>query len=366
MRRDFMRFKEIGEEIDFFNLSNMSHQEKLARDKALSRNMAEARKRAKRDTCMYCGKQVTSFCNSHSVPRFVLDNIDITGEVLSHNAILHLPPSALKEAPGLKKAGTFQIICEDCDHVIFKDYEKPESYSSDSSIPPTVLAQIALKNYLFAVAKRRFEVELCKITQEKVGFDICQEEIDVFEIDLNHYTNKYRKAKNAVVKKSNSYYLFYYKLLDYVVPIAFQGMVALSMGLNGQLINDIYNHNPKYCVSDLHICVFPLENQTAIMLFIEDGDKRYRKFYKDFNTLPLEEQLGIINYILFLYTEDYFLSKSINDELQNDSVRECAALSLTAYKDSPTEDTTPLLKEKFDLSNWKSVQNFLSEEYKIK
>ena len=63
MRRDFMRFKEIGEEIDFFNLSNMSHQEKLARDKALSRNMAEARKRAKRDTCMYCGKQVTSFCS---------------------------------------------------------------------------------------------------------------------------------------------------------------------------------------------------------------------------------------------------------------------------------------------------------------
>ena len=361
-----MRFKKIGEEINFFNMSNMSPQAKLQRDKALSRNIAEARKRAKRNTCIYCGKQVTSFCNSHSVPRFVLDNIDITGEVLSHNAILHLPPSALKETPGLKKAGTFQIICEDCDHVIFKDYEKPESYLSDSSISSDILAPIALKNYLFAIAKRRFEVELCKITQEKAGFDVCEEEIDTFEIDINNYTNKYRKAKSAVIKKSNSYYMFFYKLLEYVVPIAYQGVVALSMGLDGEMINDVYNYNPKYCVSDLHICVFPLKNKTAILLFIEDGDKRYRKFYKKFNATPLEEQLGIINYILFLYTEDYFLSKSIYDELQSDSIRECSSLSLTAYKDSPTEDTTPLLKENFNLSNWKSIKNFLSEEYKLR
>ncbi len=361
-----MRFKKIGEESDFFNISNMSPEEKLERDKALSRNISEARKRAKRDTCIYCGKQVTSFCNSHSVPRFVLDNIDAAGEVLSHNAILHLPPSALKENPGLKKAGTFQIICEDCDHIIFRDYENPESYSVASSLSSDILAQIALKNYLFVIAKRRFEIELRKITQENVGFDICQEEIDVFEMDLNHYTNKYRKAKNAVVKKSSSYYMFYYKLLDYVVPIAYQGVVALSIGLDGEMINDVYNHNPKYCVSDLHICVFPLENQTAIMLFIEDGDKRYRKFYKKFNALPLEEQLGIINYILFLYTEDYFLSKSIYDELQNDSIRECSSLSLIAYKDSPAEDSSPLLREKLDLSNWRSIKNFLSEEYKLK
>lgn len=303
-----MRFKKIGEESDFFNISNMSPEEKLQRDKALSRNIAEARKRAKRDICIYCGKQVTSFCNSHSVPHFVLDNIDSTGEVLSHNAILHLPPSALKETPGLRKAGTFQIICEDCDHVIFRDYEKPESYSIGSSISSDILSQIALKNYLFVIAKRRFEIELRKITQEKVGFDICQEEIDVFEMDLNHYTNKYRKAKNAVVKKSSSYYMFYYKLLDYVVPVAYQGVVALSIGLDGEMINDVYNHNPKYCVSDLHICVFPLENQTAIMLFIEDGDKRYRKFYKKFNALPLEEQLGIIN---FVYRGLLFIQKYI-------------------------------------------------------
>lgn len=361
-----MRFKNIGEEADIFNIANMSPEEKLERDKALSRNISEARKRAKRDTCIYCGKQVTSFCNSHSVPRFILDNIDAAGEVLSHNAILHLPPSALKENPGLKKAGTFQIICEDCDHIIFRDYENPESYSATSSLSSDILAQIALKNYLFVIAKRRFEIELRKITQEKSGLDIGQEEIDVFEMDLNNYINKYRKAKNTVIKKSDSYYMFYYKLLDYVVPIAYQGIVALSVGLNGQAINDVYNYNPKYCVSDLHICVFPLKDKTAIMLFIENGDKRYRKFYKEFNKLPLEEQLGIINYILFLYTEDYFVSKSIYDELQNESIRERAALSLTAYKDNPFEDISPLLRENFNLSNWKSIKNFLSEENKLK
>lgn len=102
------------------------------------------------------------------------------------------------------------------------------------------------------------------------------------------------------------------------------------------------------------------------MLFIENGDKRYRKFYKEFNKLPLEEQLGIINYMLFLYTEDYFVSKSIYDELQNESIRECAALSLTAYKDTPFEDTSALLREKFNLSNWKSIKKLLIRRKQIK
>lgn len=53
-----MRFKNIGEEAHIFNIANMSPEEKLESDKALSRNISEARKRSKRDTCIYCGKQV--------------------------------------------------------------------------------------------------------------------------------------------------------------------------------------------------------------------------------------------------------------------------------------------------------------------
>lgn len=56
-----MRFKEIGEEMSFFNKINMTPEEKLQRDKALSRNIAEARQRAKRDTCMYCGNELHLF-----------------------------------------------------------------------------------------------------------------------------------------------------------------------------------------------------------------------------------------------------------------------------------------------------------------
>ena len=39
--------------------------------KQMSRILKEARQ-LQEDTCYFCGKSVTSFCNSHSVPRFVL------------------------------------------------------------------------------------------------------------------------------------------------------------------------------------------------------------------------------------------------------------------------------------------------------
>ena len=43
----------------------------------------KSRAAAKRDTCHYCGKQVDSFCNSHSVPAFCLRNISVDGEGLT-------------------------------------------------------------------------------------------------------------------------------------------------------------------------------------------------------------------------------------------------------------------------------------------
>ena len=60
--------------------------------------------------------------------------------------------------PGVKNAGTFQIICENCDNTQFQKYEDPNSYID----PPSdlMLAQIALKNYLHLISKRMIENEV--------------------------------------------------------------------------------------------------------------------------------------------------------------------------------------------------------------
>lgn len=55
--------------------------------------------------------------------------------------------------------------------------------------------------------------------------------------------------------------------LNYVVPIAFQGMIALITGVSGELINNQYNYAPDYSVEYLHLAIFPLENSSVIITF---------------------------------------------------------------------------------------------------
>lgn len=83
--------------VNLFNLGAFSDEEKelLRTDftykKQMSRLLKEARQAAKRDTCYFCGKSVTSFCNSHSVPRFCLENIATNGDALTLNTVVDNP-----------------------------------------------------------------------------------------------------------------------------------------------------------------------------------------------------------------------------------------------------------------------------------
>ncbi len=51
-------------------------------------------------------------------------------------------------------------------------------------------------------------------------------------------------------------------------------------------------------------------------MFYDLVDKRYRKFVSDFNKLEEDDKLQVINYILLRYSEDYFLSPQIDDEIK--------------------------------------------------
>ena len=61
------------------------------------------------------------------------------------------------------------------------------------------------------------------------------------------------------------------------------------------LINDIYSTDVSYKTSEIHIMALPLKETSVVLAFIKNGDKRYRKFYKQLRSLPIEEQLSTIN-----------------------------------------------------------------------
>lgn len=369
-----MIFEHIGNGID---KDSIPKELEIVLNKMLSQTLSEVRAEAKDAVCFHCGETVTSFCNSHNVPRFCLENIGVAGKVTGPNAILGLPTMGVsigKEFQGIGEAGTFRIICRECDSKIFQEYENPDNYKDT---PPTqkMLAEIAMKNYLKFISKRKLEIGLLeKSLMQCPSFGIeyhllkmeIQTRLKTSKIDLDSYINEYKRAKKFASKDNgNGFYIIYYRLLDYVVPVTVQAPIAVLIDIEGNVVNDGANMDPGYKLAELHLCVFPLKSQTVVILFIDNGENRYRKFYKQFRKKNEDEQLGIINYLIFLYCEDYFLAKEMPPGIDLNRFKSVASLTPVVWDVKPLTHTS-IYAEKFTLSKWNCIPNLLSIRYKVR
>lgn len=213
-------------------------EQKIPIDKNISRMFKKVRAQAKEEHCAVCGKPCSSFCNSHSVPQFVLENIAENGIVMRP---LQGELPIMGRNTGIKKAGTFHIICHDCDNTMFSDYENPDAYRCAPS--GKMLAQLAAKDNLLMIDNRRKEIKLYDLLERRFE-NFCSpgsgESIE--EIDLREYQNGLRYALRSLDKEdSGRYNLCYFRILDYVVPYATQTGIALIVDLEGAMINNIYN-----------------------------------------------------------------------------------------------------------------------------
>lgn len=334
--------------------------------KEFSKIVSKARALAKGDKCFYCGKNVSSFCNSHSVPAFCLRNISVNGKVFFSNKFMDFPLSNFDK--GVNEAGTFNIICRDCDSQIFQQYEDPFNY--DTKPTPQMLAQIAMKNHLKSISKRLYEYAIFEIVKEHPLTDdgFIEHNHTIQNADLKEFKENFLKAKRLSKKNwDGEYNLFFYEKLDYVVPIAFQGTISLITDLDGNIVNDIYYSDIKYRIEDFHVCIFPLQERSIVMIFVDKNYKRYRKFYKKFKNLSLEEKLSTINYIIFLYSEDMFLSKELSEDVfNNENLLNIARQTSIALSDTLFFNALEKAKEIYDLSKHNTIPNLLSEEYKVR
>lgn len=340
--------------------------QKVEVNKKMSGFLKKANENAKPKTCFICHKPCSSFCNSHSVPQFCLKQIAKDGKLYpsAWNSGLPLQDREL----GVKEAGTFQIICNDCDSRVFQEYETPETYSS----PPRgkVLAQICMKDYLQMISKRKREIELYKLEEEQFPFYsfAALHNIDIAKLDLHEYELGFERAHTASARNHDDwYYLCYFQRLDYIVPFAFQGQIALICGLNGEIINDIYNMSPNYRLEEIHIAVFPLKTGSIVMIITDSRRARYRKFYRQLKKLPLEDQLAVINYIIFSYSENVFISKDLDETVMTDSVfQEMCHKTNIAISPAPLKGRVlDAASDAFNLSQRFTVPNLLSKKYAL-
>ena len=334
-------------------------------NKFTARMFSKARANTKRSTCYVCGKQCSSFCNSHSIPEFTLRHISEKGKVV---ATLQKELPMLGKDTGLNKAGTFQLICRECDSKVFREYETPDAYADSPT--DKMLAQIALKDYLRMISRRTVENELYRLLGQRFPHNdsLTDEKQFIGEHDLCDFQRGYNYAAKSLKKNDTCrYYLCFHTVLDYVVPYAAQSSIILISDFEDNVVNNVYDFSPAYHQESIHIAVFPLEKQSVVLLFLEQGKKRYRNFCKQLRKLSLEDQLAAINYIIFAYTENVFLSATIAEKMQkNESFMDVCRITADFKTKFLIGDPLKTAVKSFSLSRRNTIPNLLSKEYAIK
>lgn len=334
--------------------------------KQYSRIARESRAAAKRDTCYICGKPVSSFCNSHSIPQFILRAIAEDSELLQSSALAGVP--LVDEVKGISNSGIFHLICNECDSIYFSEYESPELLSQ----PPTtrMLAQIALKNYLLQISKRLYETALYENLQRQFQRIENKEDLDlIHNLDLRDYEFSYRRTKKIIDANLRSgFRVIHWERLPYVVPITSQTPIVLYKDLNGNIIFDIYDMSPNESMHELHLCVFPLTGCSVIMLFYHRDDRKYIGFERQFLRLSAIKKLEYINYLIFRYTESYFVSKGLHRCLgENESLRKLCRDTgeVPNFGFLTMADILEGLVNPYESVKPDEIPNLLSEDYKL-
>lgn len=283
--------------------------------KAMSGFNRTANEEAKPGFCLICGEVMPTYCDSHTIPQYCLKEIAVGGKLLTTAAIMG--GNLIDAEVGINKAAVFKQVCRKCDTEFFKQYETPSNLLTKPS--SQIMGQIASKNLLREIAKARFELGLkAALGQRSTA------ELDVMTrvraMDAREDEKAFKTALRVgrTASESKAYHLVYHAILPYTAPFAFQQMISPLADFEGGMINNSYNPNPNYRMEPMHICVLPSKGNTVVMAFRSEKAKRYRAFERQLSLLNESDQLQAFVKLIFAYSEDVFISKSISDRVIRD------------------------------------------------
>ena len=343
--------------------------------------MKEKRNNNKKSRCFICKKE-KSFCQSHTIPRFVLKNIAENGKL--NNIQVFNYSKLYKDETGIANTNTFFLLCSDCDGSKFQDYENQNNIEQLPS--QKVMKQIALKTHISRIAKHNKEKkilsEILKIdTTDNLYASLYKEQNIKARLQVaNTNYNYHAKQANTVLKNLNLnndiYKCLYYKQLNYVVPYTIQSSSCITVGFGNDIIVDSFDILDINLILDLHFCIFPLEDKSVIFIFCRNDINCYDTLFEEINKKDENQQLQIINFIAFAYFEDIFLHKKIDKNLIDDNILsklvfdqlETYAFKTLVQGIGPTEIKREKLKsisENLSLDNAGTIPCLLDSKYKI-
>ena len=319
-------------------------------------------KNSKIDECVLCGSKITSACNSHVVPQFILKEVAENGKVSYGHSLHSFDVGGVKKTTGMKDAYPFRLICRKCDGKYFKHYENPNNLAKFDMLPENdrkvMFCEMALKAHLAHLnMKYRKLVALDMVNQGKISELERKGELVLAErLDINEHLDYIRKLKKMMKSNKNPFVVFYSDVLDYQTKIATQTVINFNYDLKGNQIFDPYliksNNQCRY----FYLMILPYKGKTRVLFFIEKSSVEHvQPIIDDFNELSKEDKLHFLFVSLIIHDQQFYMTPSFAMAIFK---KDKALVKLYTKTDKS-------ISYQSELKNFRKYNNYLLKEYNL-
>lgn len=297
--------------------------DKIEINKEISKIKKEANQYTKGTNCALCGKECTSFCNSHTIPRFVIKNISKDGTVYNPSMTmqdidLDTRLKIFKANPGIEKTLTFDSICRKCDNEVFSCVENESVLEKE--FDAKVLNLYALKILLHTQYTKIRDAIFLNVGAEKRNMSDFANLITMpWVFDMIEATREIEDYKSAM---ENGTYIKHKVIIDKIIDkktnFCCTTELTLPFSYNGRKINDLCgeeSYSTRF--GGIFTLVLPLSNnKTRIVMYYRRKYSSYDNVKEEFQTMNLDEQLQAISNLLIIYTEEFIYNELILENIK--------------------------------------------------
>lgn len=263
--------------------------------------------------CILCRNKISSACNSHVVPVFILKQIAEEGKVAYGYALSKINYVGLDKVTGINNAHTFRLICNKCDKEYFKNYEDKQKINNyfklNSLDKQQMLSEMAIKTHLSHIdMKYKDYIRLSAVgaAAKYPG------EAKAKELDISEYLGYIAKIKSDIFFHNQSFCVLYEKELPYKTKIATQTIINYNYDLKGNKIFDAtLLKNSNQC-RYFYLMILPLENKTLVLFYIEkENINNVSTIIEQFESLSEEDKLHFLFISLIIHDQQFYLAPSL-------------------------------------------------------
>ena len=311
---------------------------------------------SKVDECVICHSKMTSACNSHVVPQFILKNISENGKVAYGMSLSNIEINGINKETGIKNAHTFRLICNECDNKLFKDYETKDNLigydSLNEKMKNKILCEMAIKSRLSHISmKYRSIVTKDMVTGGKLAkMEENGEMVFAERVDMEDHFDKINQFVSYLNNDFCPFDIIFNELLDYKTDISTQTIINFNYDLTGKKI-----FNPSDVSFDnighyFYLMILPFEDKTRVIFYIEkERNKCADELIKQFNALSHNDKLRFLFISLIIHDEQFYMSPSLAVKI-NKNDKKLRKLYIKSEKD---------LKYTKEISRFYKYNNYL-------